>query len=251
MMTFKIIFIISLCNYFKTIFDYSGAGSINYSLYRTALHDTAINDSAINDTKDSKITEDNFTEDNSLVEETTGSNKRKRVRKRKSKKVSEIVPETDSSTLEISGKKPKIIDSILISSGKHIRFQGLDDEDSSFDTKAQNDNSMQRLFSNGDIKNKQSVNKELASLLNLRQSSTPLTFTHKKAKREYVPEQINEVSAEMNMDTSEKRNKSLSNFNSTNSTIESEKTKENSQLSKSNADSETVSFKVSSHLKLV
>ncbi|XP_003426812.1 uncharacterized protein LOC100679130 [Nasonia vitripennis] len=215
-------------NLMQTIENTSGI-SFTGSLYRTALHETIADD-----TKDSKITED-ITEDNSITEDSMVSNKRKRVRKRKQRKPTEIVPESDTSLMETSGKKPKIIDSILISSGKHIRFQGLDDEDTASDNNVNN-------IQNGDTKHKQSVNKDLAALLNLRQSSTPLTFQHKRIKRDYIPETINETS--MSVDTSTNINKSHANsMSSSKSMIEPERIKENSMSNKSAAD-DTVSFKV-------
>lgn len=219
------------------IYNFAGI-SFTGSLYRTALHETIADD-----TKDSKMTED-LTEDNSITEDSTVSNKRKRVRKRRLKKPTDIVPESDGSLMETSDKKPKIIDSILISSGKHIRFKGLDDEDTASDNNALSENNVQRVIQNGDIKHKQSINKDLTALLNLRQSSTPLTFQHKRMKRDYVPETISETVT--SVDTTKSINKSnASNVSSSKSMIEPERVKENSISNKSTADDDTVSFKVS------
>lgn len=199
----------------------------------------------MDDSTNSKMTEDNFTEDNSTINESTASNKRKRIRKRKPKKPAEAVPESDVSVVESSGKKPKIIDSILISSGKHIRFKGLDNEGNASDVSTtMNENNSQRVVQNGDGKSKHFGNTDLSALLNLRQSSTPLTFAHKRQKRDYKVEPMDEAGMSV-QDTSVLSNKSNKSLDLSKSTVEVERTKESSQLSKSVTEHDnTVSFKV-------
>jgi hypothetical protein len=195
--------------------------SLNDSLYTTAIHDTNVYNNG-----DIKTTDDNFSEDNnSIIKENLLTSKRKRIRKKKKKKLLEVVPDSDTSSMRYSSKKPKIIDSVLISSGKHIRFKGLEDEDTISDNNPVYENGIHGKHINNDFTNKQLINKDLNTLLNLRQSSTPLTFGYKKIKKEIKPEVIDEDSKSMN---------------------ESQRSKENSQLNETIQHDDTVSFKVHS-----
>lgn len=225
--------------------------SFNGTMYRTALHETIVND-----TKESQVTEENNTEDQSMTEESPVTNKRKRVRKRKQKKPIDIIPESDISSNRTSGKKPRIIDSLLITSGttgKHIRFEGLDDEDFASNATGYESNAQETMQNgdgqnkqngddknkqNGEVKNKLNVNKDLTALLSLRQSSTPLTFAHKRIKKEYKPESIQEQEISLKADDpSIQLNASLNNYKFNNTDIDRSKTP-------SHRNDNTVSFKV-------
>ncbi|XP_058807448.1 uncharacterized protein LOC131673454 [Phymastichus coffea] len=216
----------------------------NDTLYRTALHDVVTSD-----TKDSEITEDNYTEEQ-LNPEKNISNKRKRVRKRKQKKPADVVLESDISLNETSGKKPKVIDSILITSGgsgKHIRFKSLDNDITSDVTAYENN--VHQILQTEDTKNKQNISKDLTALLNLRQSSTPLTFVHKRIKKEYndtlyKPESIQEQ--EMSIESDEKSNQINTSLNGYKLPAEVEKSKIQTPTQKrfEDDDNNTVSFKV-------
>lgn len=170
-------------------FIYFSETSLGGSFYKTALYDTIEGDKNLDSTKE------NRSEDKSILDDSIVSVKRKRVRKRKQKKTAENVPESDTSFSESSNKKPKIIDSILIASGKHIRFEGIDDEVEASNCCVTNGNT-QAIEQNSLLQNKEfETNKELAALLNLKYSSTPLTFSHKKKKKVYKPETIDEIKA--------------------------------------------------------
>ncbi|XP_011500480.1 PREDICTED: uncharacterized protein LOC105364288 [Ceratosolen solmsi marchali] len=138
--------------------------------------------SSINNT-DESLKDDNISTASIL-------SKKKRIRKKRQKKFVTLSPENEVSYTEYSGKKPKIIDSVLISSGKHIRFKNLDDEDTASETK----HSIQENQVNYEGTNKQIVNGHLNALLNLRQSSTPITFGYTKIKNKVKPEVIKEHS---------------------------------------------------------
>ena len=61
--------------------------------------------------------DDSVNEDNSVNDKIITLKKRKRVRRRKPKKSSEVLQNT--------WKKTRIIDSVVISSAKHIRFEDI------------------------------------------------------------------------------------------------------------------------------
>lgn len=164
---------------------------------------TAIDDSEAD--TDSKVT--NY---NSLTENTVDSvMKKKRVRKRKSKNSRQQDGQFDNerdqmetsasdAKEEDSSKKPKIIDSRIISVGKHIRFNDTEDEDTC---------RMEKLVSNDTIEssmNKRS-SKNLSALLALKNSSTPLTFTKKikdnSIKMENMPTPIVSMINEIDMES--------------------------------------------------
>ena len=171
---------------------------------------------------------DLLTEDTSIKEENTSTNKRKRVRKKKQKKSAEDgTEESDYSMTESVEKKPKVLDSVVISSGKHIRFKGIDEDEAS--GTSMDNNNIQRVNYNGDVKTKQFVNKDLTALLNLRQSSTPLTFSHKRNKRDFKPEVSN-----------------MTEYDAVSPEVTTTKTNgEYPSSSKINLDDDTYSFKVS------
>ena len=173
--------------------------------------------------------DDSVTEDNSVNDESITLNKRKRVRRRKSKKSSEVYPESDTIlTPEETCKKPRIIDSIVISSAKHIRFE--DDIKRSTDSY----NGIQKK--NDEISPKKTENNGLEKLISLGKSSTPLTFEHRKRnfhKNETIDE---EMASNFTNDLSKVDNSaSFKNL----SVIKNENSKFNA-----NNDYETISFKV-------
>ncbi|XP_046830055.1 uncharacterized protein LOC124429176 [Vespa crabro] len=149
-----------------------------------------------NDTDDNctdyKTMNSNIMEDCSFIEKETNSTKRKRVRHRKGKKnISTSVK--DSNDKNNTTKKPKIVDSLVLSSGKHIRF----------DTTETNEIEMMQQFV---------IEPALSKLFSLRNSSTPLTFPNKKIKEEIVnPQNISNVEVE-NIDIpNEKTDETLNN----------------------------------------
>lgn len=171
---------------------------------------------------DSKVTDySNLTEDCDVTELGTPLVKRKRVRKRKLKNKSKLV--TSPLNTNVAGllKKPKIIDSFVISSGKHIRFDDIEAEQSNISrekTEVEKNisqklpkrspssiiesvirrecqksmksiESIQTMQSN--YANKISNCKDLSALLALKGSSTPITFV-KKIKDDNKMESMSE-----------------------------------------------------------
>ncbi|KAL2714489.1 uncharacterized protein V1478_015674 [Vespula squamosa] len=141
---------------------------------------------------DSKTMNSNIMEDYSFIKKESPSTKRKRVRHRKGKKnISTFIqnPNDKNDTT----KKPKIVDSLVLSSGKHIRF----------DTSETNEIQTIQQFV---------IEPALSKLFSLRNSSTPLTFPNKKIKEEIVkPQNISTIEVE-NIDISnEKTNETLNN----------------------------------------
>ncbi|XP_066598582.1 putative leucine-rich repeat-containing protein DDB_G0290503 isoform X2 [Prorops nasuta] len=125
------------------------------------------NGSSINSkTMESTVTGDNTFETSDCLL------KRKRIRRKKQKKHQET--ECNNSTKEEhKSMKPKIINSLILSSGKHIRF----------DSQQINENPEQP----SNIFNKTDPSKDLLTLLELRNSSTPITFTNKKHLKNKAP----------------------------------------------------------------
>lgn len=131
---------------------------------------------------DSKTTDNNLTEDCNMIDSIVSVSKRKRVRKRKPKNRSQLIVSPPDITEEnISNesklKKPKIIDSYIIPSGKHIRFDNMDNDENNIAKKI-----VQEVSRNESYVSKASSSKDLSTLLALGQSSTPITFVNKKLK---------------------------------------------------------------------
>lgn len=127
---------------------------------------------------DFKTLDSDITENNSPMQEKvlTSTSKRKRYRKGK-KNVSTFIKSATNE--ESTKKKPKVVDSVVIPSGKHIRFSPFEMNNTELSDHVTNDIPMNDLCT---IKAEQT--KELTRLLALRLSSTPLTFTNTKIKRE-------------------------------------------------------------------
>ncbi|XP_014212249.1 uncharacterized protein LOC106642113 isoform X2 [Copidosoma floridanum] len=162
--------------------------SANNTFYVTAYPQTSLNES-----KESKAFEDIITDnnseflDNGIEPDTVVVSKRKRTRKRKEKKSAETLCNSELSFVNTMNRKPKIIDSVMLS-GKHIRFE---DDGSTLDCITAKQNCA--LATQNGQSNENENSSSLAALLNLRQSSTPMIFAHKKNKKNDSLEQRNEL----------------------------------------------------------
>lgn len=135
-------------------------------------------------------------EESSIFENSSLKPKRKRVRRRKVKMEVEPTELFGNGTVESENKKPKIISSVAVTNGKHIRFEDIDKQEfQGYESSASTDS--RKVLSNssktgreGSSWDKPPANFDLASLLALRKSSTPLTFFKKEQKeqesREYI-----------------------------------------------------------------
>ncbi|XP_032675182.1 uncharacterized protein LOC116845991 [Odontomachus brunneus] len=145
-------------------------------MFTTAIDDTERN---IN----SKVIDySNLTEPSDTTDSST---KRKRIRKRKSKNNHHQKDQIDSeqdSRLEISSsdtkeedksKKPRIVDDYIIPTRKHIRFNDIEEHNNV-------SGEIYEIFNNN-VKSymNKGTSRNLSTLLALRQSSTPITFTKK------------------------------------------------------------------------
>ncbi|XP_029038607.2 uncharacterized protein LOC114873959 [Osmia bicornis bicornis] len=143
------------------------------------------------------------TTDTALMEDFNTENlypKRKRVRHRK-KKTKEVEQSTPQEN-ENKPAKPRIIDSCPVSFGKHIRFDNVDSKDVK-------ENKVIRTDTMNGCNVKQiSPSHELANLLSLGKSSTPLTFSNTRVKEEPKVEHMSDVEPQVNA-SSENRNESV------------------------------------------
>ncbi|XP_029162170.1 uncharacterized protein LOC114933760 [Nylanderia fulva] len=138
------------------------------------------------------FTDNNLTENCNLTDSVISIPKRKRVRKRKPKNKSKTFSEllSYSSMSENTFKKPKIIDSRIIPSGQHIRFDNIEKEENNIAKQI-----IQETSRNESCISKASSSRDLSTLLALGQSSTPITFVNKKVKNEVKRE--NELNDEI------------------------------------------------------
>ncbi|XP_014224301.1 uncharacterized protein LOC106650668 [Trichogramma pretiosum] len=208
------------------------------SFYRTALHDTMEVE-----TNDSKMAVNGDNSVNSVNDDSLVSTKRKRVRSRKKKTKDATISESDISMNETNNKKPKVVSSVLLPSGKHIRFEGLDDDSSEFsesNNSTINTSSKTQVNGSNGVKNNAAIKNDLSNLLSMGQSSTPLTFSYKKPRKEMkISEKLIEVS-----DSMEYQNFSNKQENQ-NSSIKQANGQENSQLAPpATPEPDTYSFKV-------
>lgn len=135
-----------------------------------------INDKECDNDIDFK-TMDNNIDDSSIIQKELSNTKRKRIRYRKKKK--EVTAFVDNAITDAnSKKKPTIIDSFVVPSGKHVRF-AFERNDTELLNHINNDTS-----TNDQCAIESLQYKELSTLLALRHSSTPITFTNKKMKEE-------------------------------------------------------------------
>ncbi|KYM94107.1 PREDICTED: coilin [Cyphomyrmex costatus] len=128
---------------------------------------------------DSKTT-DNLTENCNEIDSIVSIAKRKRIRKRKSKNRSQLIISSpdrieENISKESKLKKPKIIDSYVIPTGKHIRFDNMENDEHTITEQI-----VQEASRNESYLNKTSSFRDLSTLLALGQSSTPITFRNKK-----------------------------------------------------------------------
>ncbi|XP_076654660.1 uncharacterized protein LOC143360027 isoform X2 [Halictus rubicundus] len=138
-----------------------------------------------NSTSDSKVDGTTFTDfniDNTLC------TKRKRKRTRK-KKTQEVKPSVKN---EVVAVKPKIINTYVISTSKHIRFDNLD----SPETVAKPNTSNKKV--NGSYIDEVAPSHELANLLSLGHNSTPVTFTSSQVKEEIKLESMSDEETRLN-----------------------------------------------------
>ncbi|XP_011170935.1 uncharacterized protein LOC105203746 [Solenopsis invicta] len=164
--------------------------------YYSIINDTVISPSE-GDTDNSKTTDNNITEDCNLLDSLAQVTKRKRVRKRKPRNRTQILdqsqvvipnvsPETnEEKPKEPKLKKPKIIDSYIIPSGKHIRFD-IENENHIAKQIVQESSKNESCLSKG------SSSRDLSTLLALGHSSTPITFVNKKLKNVKKDNTLNE-----------------------------------------------------------
>lgn len=148
--------------------------------FYSVISDTVI-DRSEGDT-DSKTIDNNLTEDCNVIDSIVSIAKRKRVRKRKPNNRSQLIvspPDITEENIpnESKSKKPKIIDSYIIPSGKHIRFDNMDNDENNIAKQI-----VQEVSRNESYLSKASSSRDLSTLLALGQSSTPITFVNKKLK---------------------------------------------------------------------
>ncbi|XP_031850373.2 uncharacterized protein LOC116435195 [Nomia melanderi] len=115
--------------------------------------------------------------------------KRKRTRSRK-KKAQEI---KEPVKIEIKAAKPKIIDSFIISTNKHIRFDSIE----SPEMVAKQITPNKKM--NGSYTNEATPSHKLANLLSLGQNSTPITFTNSQVKEEIKIEHVSDEDTRPNI----------------------------------------------------
>nr|XP_033326300.1 coilin-like [Megalopta genalis] len=108
--------------------------------------------------------------------------KRKRTRTRRKKKTQEV---TKSVKTELVTRKPKIINTYVISTSKHIRFDNLDSPEI-VEKEITPSNKM-----NGSCTIEEAPS-ELANLLSLGENSTPVTFTNSQVKQEIKLEHVSD-----------------------------------------------------------
>ena len=141
----------------------------------------------INDIIEMKPTTTGTPEDLNVTDNSMIRSKRKRIRRKKNKPQQANQTATVASTVgSTMSKKPKIIDSLVIPSSKHIHFDNVDTEEVVV-KQVVNENKV-----NGSSKYKVSPSHELSNLLALGKNSVPLTFTNPVVKEEIKIEQMSD-----------------------------------------------------------
>jgi len=130
---------------------------------------------------DSKVMDNNFLENsNDIGNSVASGTKRKRVRKRRAKNLSQehsfFMSPPATETKDSKLKKPKVVDNIIIPTAKHIRFDNMENNENSIAKK------IVREVSDSYVARVSSSN-DLSALLALGKSSTPM-FVKKKIKKE-------------------------------------------------------------------
>ncbi|EGI65940.1 hypothetical protein G5I_05528 [Acromyrmex echinatior] len=157
--------------------------------FYSIISDTVVNCSE--EDTDSKTTTDNLTKNCNMIDSIVSITKRKRVRKRKSKNQSQFIVSPfdrieENISKELKLKKPKIIHSYIIPSGKHIRFDDIENDEHNIARQI----AVQEASRNHSYLNETSSSKDLSTLLALGQSSTPITFVNKKLKNDVKTENV-------------------------------------------------------------
>nr|XP_012233864.1 PREDICTED: uncharacterized protein LOC105678796 [Linepithema humile] len=186
------------------------------TFYSVIDEDHAMLDDTDQDT-DSKVTDNNLTEDWNRTESVVSIAKRKRVRKRKSKNRSSFVSPSDTKE-EDKLKKPKIIDSYIIPTAKHIRFDNIESKENNIAKHI-----VQETSTNESYVSRTSSTKDLSMLLSLGQSSTPITFVNKKIKHDI------KMDTELNNGSKKNLNKIIEEDISLENKLCNEETNKNSQ----------------------
>ncbi|XP_011053611.1 PREDICTED: uncharacterized protein LOC105145625 [Acromyrmex echinatior] len=176
--------------------------------FYSIISDTVVNCSE--EDTDSKTTTDNLTKNCNMIDSIVSITKRKRVRKRKSKNQSQFIVSPfdrieENISKELKLKKPKIIHSYIIPSGKHIRFDDIENDEHNIARQI----AVQEASRNHSYLNETSSSKDLSTLLALGQSSTPITFVNKKLKNDVKTENVlnDEIkSTEKNLCNKESKN---------------------------------------------
>lgn len=144
---------------------------------------TLIGDTEFESVNESKNIESNQS-DNTSMTQGVPRRKRTRVRTRKSKNVKCNGVKSYEENNEHRPKKPKVIDSQIISSGKHTRFNFMEDEINIIDT-----NSPETLTSNTSTIASSHAH-SLKALVALGEHNPPLTFAKAKVKEEVKVESV-------------------------------------------------------------
>ncbi|XP_017882322.1 uncharacterized protein LOC108626253 [Ceratina calcarata] len=158
-------------------------------------------DSEVNSIADSKTADLSLASDRSTIIENITCSKRKRVRHRKKKQQQEMEPPLKKK--EETNLKPKIINSCVVSTGKHIRFNNVDTEGAE---EVQSD-TIDRPASLSTAISK------LANLLALGESPAPLTFSNTRIKQEVKTERTSDEEAVRFNPSSENTNESTAVIN--------------------------------------
>lgn len=131
---------------------------------------------------ESKNVESNLSDNTSVIENYPKKRKRTRSRKSKAKKCNGV--QNYENNNEYRPRKPKVIDSQIISSGKHTRFNFMEDDINIIES-----NSPDTLSSDTPA-SKFSNAQSLDALVALGQHNPPLTFTKTKVKEEVKVESM-------------------------------------------------------------
>lgn len=154
--------------------------------FYSVASDTMVNHSG----EDTESKTDNLTEDSNIIDSFVSVTKRKRVRKRRLKNRSQLITPPniieENLSKEPISRKPRIIDSYIIQSGKHIRFDNMENNENDIAKQTVQEPSGNESSSSS----KASSSRELSTLLTLAQSSTPLTFVNKQLKNEVKMESV-------------------------------------------------------------
>ncbi|XP_012057894.1 PREDICTED: uncharacterized protein LOC105621028 [Atta cephalotes] len=162
--------------------------------FYSIISDTVVNcseEDTDSKTIDNSKTTDNLTKNCNVIDSIVSITKRKRVRKRKSKNQSQFIISPSNRIEENISKdpklkKPKIIDSCIIPSGKHIRFDDIENDEHNIARQI----AVQEASINHSYLNETSSSRDLSTLLALGHSSTPITFINKKLKNDVKTEDI-------------------------------------------------------------